>query len=843
MTNTVPESAGVSGRQRIASTRTARPGSPGGGEELAVGAVLVALAVSAWYFLGPVLAKFWSTFWSTWGTVMLLVAVVAVAATVAVGVPLVRRRRALRRLEAAVRAVVGRPEHDRRMIRARWQRGCLVRVVVACPAGTRLDAKAHRLIRDAVHARGGGALDGGVVDQARDRLTFTALPADPEQRRRAQLVERMNLAAESLVGQPDRGRRLVEVTDWSDQGGEPRHIVVAYPADWHPDNRARQELRTRIAAKTGIELDHGDWQPDLDRITYRTGAVAVVEARRRATVTRLDVAIRGLVGAPETERRLLTVDAWHDVHPERLTVHYPAAWFADSRGRQQLRDLISDKTGIDLDGGDWQPAIDRVTFTKAVPTEALEVVPEAETRIDELIRQTMRTTQTVTVTRWIDDAPAGVTVTFGPDARLSFDRYQRVPTEVLAANLPGRWRAKWDIQHGQVTFQRRNGLPAKIPHPGTLPDFNDKILLPFGVDEDGNTISWHLGGATPHALIIGPTGGGKTTLIRCLAITAAAAGVEVICCDPKRIELNGIRGYPGVTHVATRLDDMVRVFNRVYTEMNNRTEAIENGKVTIGELRPILFIIDEYLFLADCLADEWKKTPGKKGEHPALGQMRRLGVLARGVKIHLCVGMQRPDAAFLGGALRDQFQFRVSLSKLSRQGAEMLWLNSVTGTDLPVDIQGRCIAHTATGPTETQCWKVPDPNPRSLDQLPADDQDLLARLRPNPDILPPAVFADLVPTGPKPDPEPESAAPLRTRHDIVIDEDGRAFDLVAADQIVPGDQVLIRTDSGDENLVTVTDAAYEDDDYYLLTHPCGAESLCIDEPVHRLVPVEASADT
>jgi hypothetical protein len=201
------------------------------------------------------------------------------------------------------------------------------------------------------------------------------------------------------------------------------------------------------------------------------------------------------------------------------------------------------------------------------------------------------------------------------------------------------------------------------------------------------------------------------------------------------------------------------------------------------------------------------------------------------VKIHLCVGMQRPDAAFLGGALRDQFQMRVSLSKLSRQGAEMLWLNSATGTDLPVDIQGRCIAHTAGGPTETQCWKVPDPNPRTLDQLPAEDQELLARLRPDPTTLPPSVFADLAPARPEPD---APAEPLRTRHDIVVDEDGRVFDIVPADQIVTDDQVLIRTDTGDEHLVTVTDGAYEDDDYYLLTWADGAESLAIDEPVRRL---------
>jgi DNA segregation ATPase FtsK/SpoIIIE, S-DNA-T family len=260
------------------------------------------------------------------------------------------------------------------------------------------------------------------------------------------------------------------------------------------------------------------------------------------------------------------------------------------------------------------------------------------------------------------------------------------------------------------------------PHPGAIPDrLSDKIQLPFGVDEDGNTISWHLGGATAHALIIGPTGTGRTMLIRSLALTAAAADVEVIAVDPKRIELSGLRDYPGVTYVATEPDDMARAIDRVYDEMNRRAEAVEGGEVTVDELRPILFIVDEYLFLCGCLGHLWRQTPGARGEHPALAQMRRLASGGRSVKIHLCIGAPRRDVLWLGGVMPSQFGFRVDLTAPSR-----------------------CIAYPpATGGTEIQWWKVPDPNPRTLDQLPADDQELLARLRPDPTSLSPAVLGDL----------------------------------------------------------------------------------------------------
>jgi hypothetical protein len=267
-------------------------------------------------------------------------------------------------------------------------------------------------------------------------------------------------------------------------------------------------------------------------------------------------------------------------------------------------------------------------------------------------------------------------------------------------------------------------MPDRITlHPGTHPDLRtDNIRLPFGADADGNTVAWHLGGATPHALITGPTGSGRTTLIRCLAITAAAAGVEVVALDPKRTEFSGLHGYPGVTYVATEPDDMARAIDRVYAEMTDRYKAMTEGAVTVDELRPILFIVDEYLFLCECLSDLWKQMPGARGETPAVAQMRRLAVLARGARIHLGIGTTRRDAQWLGGVMDDQFGLRVNLTA-----------------------PGRCITHTYSGFTETQLWQVPDPDPRTIGQLPAADQELLARLRPDPATLPPAVLGDLAP--------------------------------------------------------------------------------------------------
>ncbi len=48
----------------------------------------------------------------------------------------------------------------------------------------------------------------------------------------------------------------------------------------------------------------------------------------------------------------------------------------------------------------------------------------------------------------------------------------------------------------------------------------------------------------PHCLIVGPTGGGKTSAIRTILTEASLRGIPFIGVDPKMIELDGLEGYP-----------------------------------------------------------------------------------------------------------------------------------------------------------------------------------------------------------------------------------------------------------------------------------------------------------
>ncbi|GAA3133939.1 hypothetical protein GCM10020255_008460 [Rhodococcus baikonurensis] len=55
----------------------------------------------------------------------------------------------------------------------------------------------------------------------------------------------------------------------------------------------------------------------------------------------------------------------------------------------------------------------------------------------------------------------------------------------------------------------------------------------------------------PHCLIVGPTGGGKTSAIRTILTEASLRGIPFIGVDPKMIELDGLEGTPAAARSST----------------------------------------------------------------------------------------------------------------------------------------------------------------------------------------------------------------------------------------------------------------------------------------------------
>ncbi len=282
-------------------------------------------------------------------------------------------------------------------------------------------------------------------------------------------------------------------------------------------------------------------------------------------------------------------------------------------------------------------------------------------------------------------------------------------------------RDNWDLGNDTVTFTRRIEFPARIPH---LPVdvralFGDLLVIVHATDDDGNLVGWQLTETdAPHELMSGPTGTGKSVDLRTVMIEAARLGCEVRGIDPKRIEMRGLRGWPNVTAIATRVPDMVRVVDQTFDDMMRRYEDIEAGRARAEDFQMILLTIDEYIMFTMLVNDYWagggKQAAGSDSkEHPVFRKLTALLVLARGANIRVRIASQRVDATLFSdrtlGGVRDNLAARVALGRQTKESAMMMFGDANAGRDVPL---GAIAVGTILGPSgrvRAKMHWLPDP--------------------------------------------------------------------------------------------------------------------------------------
>lgn len=378
---------------------------------------------------------------------------------------------------------------------------------------------------------------------------------------------------------------------------------------------------------------------------------------------------------------------------------------------------------------------------KAVQPCAAEETPVLLDRAERTIAGLLGSSAAVKNPLWKDeDTLAGFTVRYDVETglKLTAGGYKLQVERRTSAMLPGRWRAKWDPETDLVEFQLRPELPDKIDHPILEIDAENLYKLPYAFDEDLNTICWNLL-RDPHLLGTGKTGRGKTVAFNGLIMECARRQWRVWIADPKEIEFIGLKDWPNVQIVATTIEEIVAVIHHAKLEMDLRYEMTKMGVVkSEAEFEPLIVVLDEMSDLIRALKGWWPrvKPKGSPAQCPILDEFYSLAAKARSANIHLIVGMQRPDVALLsgggsgGGDARDNFTARLSLGRLSRDGAIMMWEEAwPLACSVPSQIKGRGSAPSHTDPdlpSEVQVFWTPDPRRSSSPE----DLALLELLRP-----------------------------------------------------------------------------------------------------------------
>jgi S-DNA-T family DNA segregation ATPase FtsK/SpoIIIE len=246
---------------------------------------------------------------------------------------------------------------------------------------------------------------------------------------------------------------------------------------------------------------------------------------------------------------------------------------------------------------------------------------------------------------------------------------------------------------------------------------NTKALIPLvmGKTTEGEAYVADLC-TTPHALIAGATGSGKSVCIHALLLSILFRfrpdEVKLLLIDPKRIELPVYDGIPHLYDPASipedvrvitqpkeavfslkKLVDVMELRYRDFAKLSVRNIESYNEKARAQGLPTVAYVVVIIDELADLMI-----TVGKEIED----LIQRLAQMARAVGIHLVLATQRPSVDVITGVIKANLPTRAAFQVMSKtdsrvildsQGAEdllgrgdMLFLAS--GAPKPVRLQG-----------------------------------------------------------------------------------------------------------------------------------------------------------
>lgn len=216
------------------------------------------------------------------------------------------------------------------------------------------------------------------------------------------------------------------------------------------------------------------------------------------------------------------------------------------------------------------------------------------------------------------------------------------------------------------------------------------------------SLSW-VPSKTPHALVCGGTGGGKSVFLYWLVAQALqlANPAEVFVCDPKNAELGSLSRVFGKERVGTTPGQIAGVVRRAVALMDARYGYMQSPeRFRFGAsaddygLPPAFLIFDEFA--------GFRAEADKKVMQEVVDGLVQLILKARAANVFVILCLQQPRADSIPTDLRDNLGLRVSLGDLSAEGYRMAF-GSCDGFT-PQAVQGK-----GEGYIMLDGWNAPKP--------------------------------------------------------------------------------------------------------------------------------------
>ncbi|MBS4220552.1 DUF87 domain-containing protein [Bacillus sp. FJAT-49711] len=190
----------------------------------------------------------------------------------------------------------------------------------------------------------------------------------------------------------------------------------------------------------------------------------------------------------------------------------------------------------------------------------------------------------------------------------------------------------------------------------------------------------------PHMLIAGGTGGGKTYFILTLIEALLKTDAKLYILDPKNADLADLATV--MPDVYYKKEDMMACIDQFYEDMIARSEEMKQmPNYKTGEnyaylgLSQNFLVFDEYVAFMEMLVS--------KENTAVLTKLKQIVMLGRQAGFFLILACQRPEAKYLGDGIRDQFNFRVALGRMSELGYGMMFGSDVQKQFFLKQIKGR----------------------------------------------------------------------------------------------------------------------------------------------------------
>ena len=285
----------------------------------------------------------------------------------------------------------------------------------------------------------------------------------------------------------------------------------------------------------------------------------------------------------------------------------------------------------------------------------------------------------------------------------------------IEAPIPGKSTVGIELPNESVTMVGLREILQTVP----ANKEKSKLLVALGKNIMGSSV-WCEIDKTPHLLVAGATGSGKSVCINCIIASILMRTrpdeVRLVLVDPKKVELSMYNGIPHLLMpVVTDPKKANVALQKIVSEMEHRYDLFSEKNVKniatynewvekqnenlpddakISKMSYIVVIVDE---LADLMLVASKEVEDS---------IMRITQMARAAGIHLIIATQRPSTAVITGVVKANIPSRISFAVsssidsrtiLDQTGAEKLlgkgdMLFLPMGENSPLRVQGAYVS-------------------------------------------------------------------------------------------------------------------------------------------------------